>query len=131
MSKYQVYKDVVFKNRALLIAALADLGYPEVEEGQALPLYGYRGDERAETAEIVVRRRRLGPASNDLGFTKTADGYIPIISEYDRGALHGGRLLPRLRTAYSERVVEQLKARLHGSARRVTEGNVIKIRVRY
>lgn len=131
MSRYLVFTDLVFKNRELLLEALADLGYAEVEEGRELPLYGYRGDRRAETAEIVVRRRHLGLVSNDLGFARTDEGYVPIVSEYDRAVLHGGRLLPKLRTAYSERVVECVKARLHASARRATEGSIIKIKVRY
>jgi hypothetical protein len=43
MSKYLTFPEVVFKDRRLLLAALADLGYTEVEEGEALPLYGYQG----------------------------------------------------------------------------------------
>lgn len=131
MSKYLAFPDVVFKDRRLLLAALADVGYAAVEEGESLPLYGYRGDQRAETAELVVRRQHLGHASNDLGFVRTEQGYTPVVSEYDQGALLGGQFLPRLRTAYSERVVEEVKRRLHGTARRTVEGSLVKIRVRY
>ena len=131
MSKYLVYQEIVFKDRRLLLAALADLGYAEVEEGEALPLFGYQGDRRPETAELVVRRRHLGSASNDLGFARTPEGFVPIISEYDQRVLHGGRLLTKLRTAYSERVVEAVTRRLHGTARRTVDGSVVKIRVRF
>ncbi len=84
MSKYLAFHDCVLKDRRLLLAALADLGYTEVEEGEALPLYGYQGDRRPETAELVVRRRNLGSASNDVGFARTPAGYVPIVSEYVR-----------------------------------------------
>ena len=131
MSKYLIYQDIVFKDRRLLLAALADLGYTEVEEGEALPLYGYQGDRRPETAELVVRRRHLGSASNDLGFARTPDGFVPLISEYDQRVLHGGQVLTKLRTAYSERVVEAVSRRLHGTARRTVEGSVIKVKVRF
>ena len=131
MSKYLVFQDYVLKDRRLLLAALADLGYTEVEEGEALPLYGYQGDRRPETAELVVRRRHLGSASNDLGFARTPAGYVPLVSEYDQRVLHGGQLLVKLRTAYSERVVEEVRRRLHGTARRTVEGDVIRITVRY
>ncbi len=131
MSKYVVFQDYVLKDRRLLLAALADLGYTEVEEGEALPLYGYQGDRRPETAELVVRRRYLGSASNDLGFARTPEGFVPIISEYDQRVLHGGRLLTKLRTAYSERVVEEVRRRLHGTARHTVEGDVVRITVRY
>ncbi len=131
MSKYLQFPDVLFTDRKLLLAALADLGYGTVEEGEGLPLFGYRGDQRPETAEIVVRRGHLGSASNDLGFTRTPQGYVPLVSEYDQQTLQGGRFLVKLRTAYSEHVVEEVKRRLHGTARRSVEGSVIKIKVRY
>ena len=131
MSKYLTFPEIVFKDRRLLRAALADLGYSEVEEGEALPLYGYQGDRRPETAELVVRRRYLGSASNDLGFARTPAGFVPIISEYDQRVLHGGQLLTKLRTAYSERVVEAVTRQLHGTARHTVEGSVIKVKVRF
>ena len=131
MSKYLAFEDYVLKDRRLLLAALANLGYAEVEEGEALPLYGYQGDRRPETAAIVVRRRHLGSASNDVGFARTPAGYVPIVSEYDQRTLHGGRFLVELRTAYSERVIEEVRRRLHGTARRTVEGSVVKVTVRY
>lgn len=131
MSKYLTFPDIVFKDRRLLLAALADLGYPEVEEGEALPLYGYHGDQRPETAEIVIRRRQVGSVSNDIGFTHSAQGYLPVVSEYDQRTLHGGQFLVKLRTAYSERVVAEVTRRLHGTAQRQVEGSVVKIRVRF
>lgn len=131
MSKYLTFTDIVFPNRQLLLAALAALGYGQVEEGEALPLSGYRGDVRPETAALVVRRHYLGHASNDLGFVRTAAGYVPIISEYDQRTLHAGQFLPALRAAYSEGVVAEIQRRLRGTARRTVEGSLVKIRVRY
>jgi hypothetical protein len=131
MSKYLCFPAILFRDRRLLLAALADLGYDAVEEGEALPLYGYQGDRRLETAAIVVRRRHIGPASNDLGFDRTPEGYTPIISEYDQRTLYGGQFLARLRTTYSERIVEEVRRRLHGTARRTVEGSLVKITVRY
>lgn len=131
MSKYLVFNDVIFKDRRLLLAALGDLGYPTVEQGHGLGLFGYQGDPRSETAEIVVRRQHVGAASNDLGFTCTEQGYVPILSEYDQRTLHGGQFLVKLRSAYSEQVVAEVTRRLHGTARRTVEGSLVKIKVRY
>ena len=131
MSKYLVFTEFAFKDRRLLLAALADLGYADVEEGDGLSLFGYQGDQRPETAQLVVRRRSLGSASNDLGFSHTALGYVPILSEYDQRALHGGQFLVKLRTAYSERVVEEVRRRLHGTARRTVEHDRITVTVRF
>lgn len=125
------YTDIVFKDRRLLLAALSDLGYSEVEEGQSLPLFGYQGDQRSETAEIVVRRNHIGPLSNDIGFTRTKEGYFPLVSEYDQRVVHGGQFLAKLRTVYSEHVVEVIKNRLHGTAQRRVDGAVVKITIRF
>jgi hypothetical protein len=131
VSKYLAYPEIVFKSRDLLLASLADLGFSQVEEGQEVALFGYEGDRRPETAAIVIRRRYIGDASNDLGFRLTSEGYIPIISEYDQRTLCAGQFLPRLRVAYAERVVETVRKRVRGTVHRVTEGGVIKLRVRY
>jgi hypothetical protein len=131
MSKYLTFTDVVFTNQALLLAALADLGYADVERGEGLSLYGYQGDVRKESAEIVVRRRFIGPASNDLGFARTSEGYTPIVSEYDLRTLHDGKFVARLRAAYNERVVGEMQRRLRGSLRRETQGSVVKLKIRY
>ncbi|TYB45635.1 DUF1257 domain-containing protein [Actinomadura chibensis] len=69
-----------------LVAVLRELGFPEVEShARPTPLYGYRGDVRPEKAEVAIRRRHVGSASNDIGFHRTSDGtFEAIISEYDR-----------------------------------------------
>ncbi|MGI8424153.1 MAG: DUF1257 domain-containing protein [Chloroflexota bacterium] len=131
MSKYLEFSDACLKDRRLLLAALTALGYADVEEGEALALNGYQGDVRPETAEIVIRRRHIGSASNDLGFKRTAAGYVPLVSEFDQHTLHAGQFLVKLRTAYSEQVVEEVRRRLRGTARRTVGENVVKIRVRY
>jgi hypothetical protein len=69
-----------------LVKALADLGFDRVEvNATAQHLYGYQGDHRPETAEVVIRREHIGRMSNDIGFKRLADGsFEAIISEYDR-----------------------------------------------
>jgi Protein of unknown function (DUF1257) len=131
MSKYLAFPDVVFKDRRLLLAALAELGYTDVDEGETLPLFGYHGDRRPETAEIVIRRQYVGSLSNDIGFVRTPVGFVPVVSEYDQRAVYGGQFLVKLRTAYSERVVAEVTRRLHGTAQRQVEGSTVKIRVRF
>lgn len=131
MSKYLTFPDVAFKDRRLLLAALTEIGFPIVEEGKDLPLYGYEGDRRTETADIVIRRRHVGRASNDIGFARTPDGFVPIVSAFDQRTLLGGAFVVRLRTAYSEQVVQEVRGRVHGTAIRRIEGQTIKISVRY
>ena len=92
--------------------ALKDLGYhPEV--GHNLPLYGYQGDLRPQTADIVIRRKEVGSASNDAGFiwNSATKNYTQIISEFDAGQ---GRLTTKMiKKAYAPHKVMKA-ARKHG-----------------
>lgn len=87
-----------------LVDALRELGYePEVcREGR--PLVGYMGDERPERAQIIIRRKQLDSASNDIGFIRDGSGvYQAIISEYDRAIGFDDTWLGRLAQIYKER----------------------------
>jgi hypothetical protein len=86
VSHFTTIKTKITDSEALK-KALADLGYPIVEEGHNLALYGYQGDRRPQTADIVVRRKYISPLSNDLGFKKKGAIYELIISEYDLDVL--------------------------------------------
>lgn len=69
-----------------LLQALADLGYGNVETcAIPQPLYGYQGDKRQQTADIIIRRKQIGKLSNDIGFKRNATGsYDALISDWDR-----------------------------------------------
>ena len=69
-----------------LVNALDDVGFPTVEVHEtAQSLYGYQGDVRPETAEVIIRRQYVGKQSNDIGFKTQENGTLKaIISEYDR-----------------------------------------------
>lgn len=88
MSAY-VSVEVEFSDQSSLIDALKGLGLTdeqiEVHETPA-NLYGYHGDMRAETANVIVRRKHIGHASNDFGFVKQGDKYKLHLSEYDQKA---------------------------------------------
>lgn len=90
MSAYKIVT-VEFKSKELLLKALSELGLEpqEAAEGETLPLYGYKGDKRKESAQILVTRQRLNQkltgASNDLGFTYNPDtgNWDMTVSDYD------------------------------------------------
>ena len=131
MSKYITFTSAAFKDRECLLNALKESGYSEVEEGESLWLYGYQGDRRPETAQIVVRRKFIGSASNDLGFQKTDAGYVPVISEYDQRYMMQGKFLTALRTNYNLKSAEKLARSLRGTLTRERVGSTIKIRIKY
>ena len=74
------------KDTAALAKALADIGFKTVEvHATAQHLYGFEGDIRAQTAEVIIRRQFISGVSNDIGFKRQEDGtFEAIISEYDR-----------------------------------------------
>lgn len=85
MSHFSVLNTALTDTDALC-AALADVGYREVEvHDTAQPLHGYRGDRRQNTAHVIVRRKHIGRLSNDIGFLHREDGrFSAVISDYDR-----------------------------------------------
>ncbi|MCA2969335.1 MAG: DUF1257 domain-containing protein [Acidobacteriaceae bacterium] len=103
MSKYEELRTVLSDERFLL-EALRDLGFSPDVSGEGLSLYGYLGDERPEKANIVIRRRQLNSASNDIGFARDANGvYRALISEFDRGIGFDDAWLGRVAQTYKER----------------------------
>lgn len=59
-------------------------GRYDVHEEPA-PLFGYMGEERREQAQVIIRRRYLQPASNDVGFCWNLETgcYDMIVCDYD------------------------------------------------
>ncbi len=103
MSKYEELRTVLSEER-FLVEALRDLGYSPEVSNEGLSLYGYLGDERAEKAHIVIRRRQLDSASNDIGFARDEGGvYRALISEYDCGIGFDDAWLGRVAQTYKER----------------------------
>ena len=88
-----------------LVKALSDAGFKEVETREtAQHLYGYQGDMRPQTAEVIVRRKYVGHASNDIGFKRQTDGtFEAIISGYDRRR-YSQKWLDRLTQRYAYHV---------------------------
>lgn len=105
-----------------LLAALAELGFDAAKvEVHATPvnLVGYRGDARAQTANIVIRRQYIGSASNDVGFLASATGYQAFVSGYDHPRFGAG-WLEQLNGRYQRRWAEK-QERLEAEERRRLE----------
>ena len=85
MSKY-VECETEIMNEKALIRALEEMGYKKenLRFGKNMHLEGYRGDRRSQTADIIIPRKFVRSAANDIGFKKQADGsFKVIVSEYD------------------------------------------------
>lgn len=96
---------------AALVAALSDVGFADVEVHEtAQPLYGYEGDVRPQRAHVIVRRRHVGGASNDIGFERRPDGHFTaVISDYDR-SLHDEAWLKRVTARHAYHVTAKTLA---------------------
>jgi hypothetical protein len=94
-----------FVDADALVKALRDVGLLVVEHhAQAQHLYGYQGDRRAQTAEVIIRRKHVGGCSNDIGFKRGQDGTLEaIISDFDRNR-YGQPWLDHLAQRYAYRV---------------------------
>jgi hypothetical protein len=127
MSAYATL-ETVYKDRECLVQALADMGYKDVEvHDEAQNLVGYHGDTRAEKANVIVRRKFVGSAANDIGFVKDETGkYKAIISRFDSGK-HNTKWLDGLKKNYTERVVskEARKQGLRFHSRQVVNGKTV------
>lgn len=104
MSHYTVLR-TQFVDADALVKALADLGFAEVEvHEKPKHLRGWLGGVRLDSAEIIIRRKYVGKASNDIGFKRQPDGtYTAIISEFDR-ARFSAAWLERLAQRYAYHV---------------------------
>lgn len=110
MSEFKKYP-TEYKDKECLKAALAEQGYTEVEDyEEAQPLYDYHGrqttylDKTGDKANIIVRRKYVGGAANDLGFQKQADGtYTAIVSQFDSHK-HNTKWMTDLKRHYNVKV---------------------------
>lgn len=123
-------------NEAQLIAALEQCfgeGSVEVHDSPEA-LYGYKGDNRAEAApgsadyappcHLIVRRKKVGKAANDIGYRRTEDGkYAAYISEYDSGANFSSEKQSKVLQDYTVGVTEK-QMKLQGySVKKVPQAN--------
>jgi hypothetical protein len=113
MSAYHTLK-TQYKDRDTLVEALKEM-YPNAEvevHDIATNLFGYHNDMRADKANVIVRRKFIGHASNDLGFKLAEDGtYQAIVSEYDSRATVTPEFLKGLQRTYAEKGAIKAAAR--------------------
>ena len=123
-----------FKDQQALIEALVAVGFErsQIEVHQtAVPLFGYRGDERPQRAHIVIRREHVGPAANDVGWERQPDGtFRAWISEYDARTRVSAQLQNRIKQEYAVAVLSR-QARATGRTvdRRQREDGAIVLRI--
>lgn len=122
---------VEYSDPECIKAALKEMGYVYEEHKTSQNLRGYTGDTRKQTAHIIVRRKHVGTAANDVGFNKTSSGkYELIISEFDRQGKTGTNFMERMRQLYAKhKTVKQLK-RMGKTITSIKQGADGKIKIK-
>jgi hypothetical protein len=105
MSEYCTV-ELKISDQECLSKALTELGF--VHEIHEIPqnLYGYTGDKRSQKANVIIRKKHIGSASNDIGFFKEANGnYTLLISEYDKAV--DKKIQNKLNQIYSKYIIKK------------------------
>ena len=127
MSAYSQLQ-TIYRDRDCLVEALKEMGYGTVEiHEDAQQLQGYHGDLREQRANVIVRRKYVGNASNDLGFVKKEDGtYAAIVSDFD-SIRHNTKWFDGLKRSYTDKVTtkaaKKMGLKLH--SRQVVNGKLV------
>lgn len=132
MSKYMTFESQSFPNRELLLDALVECGFTSPTQGTDIPLEGW--DKRdPQTADIVIRRRDVHGQSllGDIGFQKTAKGYVAIIDDLDLAYRLGKDFIVRLQNNYHEAAARKMAKKLGGTLSKERVGKTLKIRIKY
>ena len=121
-----------FKDQRALIEALVAVGFDRSQiesHEEAVPLYGYRGDERPQRAHIVIRQQHVGQAANDVGWERLLDGtYRAWISAYDGRYRFNPEMLNRIKQEYAyHAVARQQRALGRTIQRRELENGEIEV----
>ncbi len=123
-----------FKDRQALVDALLAVGFSRAQielHDEAVPLYGYRGDQREQRAHVVIRRQHVGPAANDVGWERMADGsYRAWISEYDGRHRFDAATQNRIKQGYAYAAVARRQQALGRTVeRRMLTGGEIEVTI--
>ncbi len=128
MSQY-VKIDVKLTSEASIKEALDAIGKPYETFEVAEPLVDYTGRRRSETrAHIIVRRKHLSGASNDMGFEKMPDGsWRAHVSDYDMPPR--SNVWPRFKQEYAASVNTRAAKRKGYHVQRTDVDGKIKLKV--
>jgi hypothetical protein len=125
--------EMQIKDRNALVRALGRMGFKNKVEihDDARNLYGYQNDERKQKANVIIRKKFISSASNDIGFEKQDSGFFTAhISEYDKSIGYDDKWTTKLFTYYGVECAKQ-EAEREGLTyvEDVDEKNRIRLRV--
>jgi hypothetical protein len=132
MSKYMSFESEAFANRELLVEALGEMGFDQITVGTDILLQGW--DKREQrVADVVICRDDVKNHHllGDIGFQKTARGYVAVVDDMDLDYRLGRDFIQKLQTNYHEATARKMAKRLGGTLVKERIGQTIKIRVKF
>lgn len=130
MSEYIVLQ-LQMNDDDCIVKALQELGYPAEVHDSPQNLVGWHGDKRKQKANIIVRRKDVGSASNDVGFLRKSDGsYEMIISEFDKHASHSKKFTQDLLQLYGKHKTLKQAAQMGYMVRSQSVDNDGRLKIR-
>ena len=131
MSEY-VEVEVKFKDESILIQSLKEMGYKPLIHKNAKKLEGYQGDKRSQKAHIIISRKQVGGASNDVGFEKVKKGYVLHASAYDRAWRTGAKIKTLNKTYMENKLRKEVNrsSAFNITGRKVNKDGKIEIQLR-
>ena len=133
MSKFSKYSTVM--KDAKCLKKVLSKHFKEVEvHDTPQDLIDFQGrkttylDKNGDKAEIIVRRKHVGGASNDIGFARDADGnFKAIISAYDRGS-HNDKWLEKISKEYliekATQIMTEQEGEMFGTPETLSDGSI-------
>lgn len=114
MSAYHT-QSTCFEDEECLLKSLGEHGYERhmIEvHNEPQTLIDYCGKPRPQKAHIIIRRKFVGGAANDVGFIRGANGkFEAIISSYD-SSKHNAKWMTGLTKTYAEHALIKQAPRL-------------------
>ena len=99
MSEYHV-AEAIFKDENILKQSLRDMGYAVEVHKEPVSINGY-GSKKVGSAHLVVRKNQFS-GYGDVGFERTAKGFVTHADSDDIGLHHGRFKIGTLHKKYIE-----------------------------
>lgn len=126
------FETEAFANRELLVEALGEMGFDQITVGMDILLQGWdKRDKRV--ADVIIRRDDVKSHHllGDIGFQRTAKGYVAVVDDMDLDYRLGRDFIQRIQSNYHEATARKMAKRLNGTLVKERTGKTIKIRVKF
>ena len=103
MSKYSV-NQTVLREEKYLVEALKEMGYEVEVHPEGAQLNSYYDEQKAQAANVIIRRQYLPRAYGDIGFARQPNSQFAVVQdELDQYHGYGTKWIGRVQQIYKEK----------------------------